>query len=34
MKDFPKVNDTGTCDISFSLASNSDGNFYIKIIFD
>ena len=32
--DFLKVNDTGTCDISFSLASNSHGNFYIKIALD
>ena len=29
-----KSYDTGTCDISFSLASNSHGNFYIKIAFD
>ena len=34
-KSLLKVNDTvaplGTCDITFSLASNSHGNFYIKI---
>ena len=38
IKDFIKVNDTvaplGTCDISFSLASNSHGNFHIKIASD
>ena len=34
MKDFLKVNDTGTCGSSFSLASNSHDNFYIKIAFD
>ena len=37
VKDFIKVIDTiaplGTCDISFSLPSNSHGNFHIKIAF-
>ena len=37
-KDFLKVNDTitplDTCHISFSLTSNSHGNFHIKIAFD
>ena len=32
-KGFLRVNDTGTCDISFSLASNSHGSFYIKFAF-
>ena len=34
IKDFLKVNDTATCDIRFSLASNSHSNFYTKIAFD
>ena len=32
-KRLSKFNETGTCDISFSLASNSHGNFYTKIAF-
>ena len=38
IKDFLKVNDTatplGTCDISFSLLSNSHSHFHIKMAFD